>query len=180
MGVSNKTVVIVNNGGPAPRERKRPKTSLFLSTKFKVPFREQGEYISWKMFFCLRLVLWGGLSSHAEGIFSKRRLCGLSTTKRKEEQRRSRRTITKNEKMRRCRSADLPCLGSVIVSTGPSHFISNLWKCRRVQHPTQFSGFSPWWRKPLLRDWISSFWKISDLVPFYGRVPVALSLIVFS
>jgi hypothetical protein len=67
--VSNKTLVIVNNGGPAPRERKRPKTSLFLSTKFNAPFRGQGGCVLGKIWQNLGLRYWGGLSSHAEGIF---------------------------------------------------------------------------------------------------------------
>ena len=72
MGVSNKTVVIVNNGGPVPGERKKPKTSLFLSAKIDTPFRGHGGCVLGKIWEWLGLRYWGGLSSHAEGfLFQK-------------------------------------------------------------------------------------------------------------
>ena len=40
--MSNKTFAFVNSEQPAPRERKKPKTSLFLSAKIDTPFRGHG------------------------------------------------------------------------------------------------------------------------------------------
>jgi hypothetical protein len=47
--VSNKTFAFVNNEQPAPRERKKPKTSLFLSAKIDTPFRGHGGYVLGKI-----------------------------------------------------------------------------------------------------------------------------------
>ena len=81
----NKTVVIVNNGEVAPRERKRPKTSLFLSAKVDVPFRGQGPCVLGKIWEKSSLCCWGGLSSHAEGFLFQKTIVWTVIDQEKEE-----------------------------------------------------------------------------------------------
>ena len=106
MGVSNKTVVIVNNGGPAPRERKRPKTSLFLSAKVDTPFRGQGGCVLGKIWKKSGLRCWGGLSSHAEGIIFQKTI--VWTVNDQEKRRTLTVTTDNHDKMKKCDGAVLP------------------------------------------------------------------------
>ena len=100
--MSNKTFAFVNSEQPAPRERKKPKTSLFLSAKVDAPFRGQGGCVLGKIWEWLGLRYWGGLSSHAEGVLFQKTIVWTVIDQEKEE------LVTimtnnydKNEKMRR-------------------------------------------------------------------------------
>ena len=100
--MSNKTFAFVNNEQTAPRERKKPKTSLFLSAKIDTPFRGHGGCVLGKIWEWLGLRYWGGLSSHAEGFLFQKTIVWTVIDQEKEE------LVTimtnnydKNKKMRR-------------------------------------------------------------------------------
>ena len=104
--MSNKTVVIVNNGEAVPRGRKQPQKRPNLSAKVDAPFRGHGGCVLGKIWEKSALCYGVGLSSHAEGIFFQKTI--VWTVNDQEKRRTKTVTTAKTVKTKNCDGAVLP------------------------------------------------------------------------